>query len=228
MLTLSSRANIILIDGNQSPSIHLNVDRHRRTYYVRLLRNSLAPRNLTETTVMPPPSPPSPMALSKHSQAASIFKKRATSSASAASYLSALSQADASARARTGIAQSFTTTPALSISSSITSLEDTSLDATENASEALIFPVRPPTSVQSFTTRHTEFGHCAEPTFRTTSFHPLGTPLPPSLEQDPPYYILFSTYISYLILIVIGHIRDFVGKRVYPASYRDLMPRNVS
>jgi hypothetical protein len=48
------------------------------------------------------------------------------------------------------------------------------------------------------------------------------------VEQDPPYYILLSTYISYLILIVLGHVRDFVGKRLSPASYKHLMPRGVS
>jgi hypothetical protein len=33
---------------------------------------------------------------------------------------------------------------------------------------------------------------------------------------------------SYLILISIGHLRDFFGKKFYPVYYRDLMPHDVS
>ncbi|KAJ3503930.1 hypothetical protein NLJ89_g8211 [Agrocybe chaxingu] len=173
------------------------------------------------------------MALNKPPPSPSIFKKRSSSAlggpipSSAASYLTALSQADARARNANG---SPTSTPALSLSSSITSSsEDTVLhDYADNDSNAngLLLPARPPTSEQVFTTVHTEFGHCANEEYRTTSQHPPGTPLPPHVEQDPPYYILLSTYISYLILICLGHVRDFVGKRLSPASYRHLMPRN--
>lgn len=181
---------------------------------------------------------PSPMALSKASQSSSIFKKRSTNPvlpASAASYLSALSQADASARARTGSSGASTiSTPALSLSSSVTSSsEDTVLHEAERMGEisnadGLLLPLRPPTSEQVFTTVHTEFGHCANEAYRTTSQHKLGMPLEPHVEQDPPYYILLSTYISYLILIVLGHVRDFIGKRLSPASYHHLIPRDVS
>jgi serine palmitoyltransferase len=151
--------------------------------------------------------------------------------ASAVSYLSALSQADAQARARSVPP---TSTPALSLSSSITSSsEDTILhendtdDLNSNAN-GLLYPTRPPTSEQVFATVHTEFGHCADERYRTTSQHKPGAPLATHVEQDPPYYILLSTYISYLILICLGHVRDFMGKRLYPARYQHLMPRNVS
>lgn len=33
---------------------------------------------------------------------------------------------------------------------------------------------------------------------------------------------------SYLILISIGHLRDFFGKKFYPAYYKDLIPHDVS
>ena len=161
-----------------------------------------------------------------------MFKKRSAAAlapmASAASYLSALSQADA--RARTG-GRSPTSTPALSLSSSVTSSsEDTVLHEYEfeDNADGLLLPAIPPTSEQVFTTVHTEFGHCANEDFRTTSQHVPGTSVPAHVDQDPPYYILFSTYISYLILICLGHLRDFVGKRFSPSSYRHLMPRDVS
>ncbi|KAF9523803.1 serine palmitoyltransferase 2 [Crepidotus variabilis] len=186
---------------------------------------------------MPLASPlPSPMALNRPQQSPSIFKKRSASGlgsgsplpSSAASYLSALSQADARARS-----VSPTSTPALSLSSSVTSSsEDTILheeeeDALMNSNaDGLLLPTRPPNSAQVFSTVHTEFGHCANDKYRTTSQHKLGTPLPTHVEQDPPYYILLSTYVSYLILICLGHVRDFVGKRLSPSSYQHLMPQH--
>ncbi|EAU84115.2 serine palmitoyltransferase 2 [Coprinopsis cinerea okayama7 len=162
-------------------------------------------------------------------QTTSMFKKRSATSlsamASAASYLSALSQADARARGTSN--GSPTSTPALSISSSITSSsEDTVLHEDEDNSHGLSLPARPPTSEQVFTTVHTEFGHCANEEYRMTSKHTPGEDVPGHIEQDPPYYILLSTYISYLILIVLGHVRDFIGKRLKSASYQHLIPRD--
>ncbi|PPQ99309.1 hypothetical protein CVT24_009177 [Panaeolus cyanescens] len=196
---------------------------------------------------MPIPSHPSPMALTKPSTSTdslskSIFKKKSTSALngipqSAASYLSALSQADAEARARSGAASlngSPSSTPALSISSSLTDdSEDTVLHEFDDDFERdpLSTP-SPPTSFSSsypqaqFTTVHSEFGHCANEEYRMTSSHPQGQPLEMPEEQDPPYYILLSTYVSYLILICLGHVRDFLGKRVHPGRYQHLMPRD--
>ncbi|KAF8639168.1 hypothetical protein AX17_001655 [Amanita inopinata Kibby_2008] len=205
---------------------------------------------------MPSSSPlPSPMALNRPSPSPSIFKKRSSQSlspmTSAASYLSALSQADA--RARGSSAPPPTSTPALSLSSSTTcSSSDTALNEFDEPNghlngnarpdefyyhancngaggtgDGLLVPVHPPTSEQVFTTVHTEFGHCANESYRYASRHyPPDAPLAQHVEQDPPYYILLSTYISYLILIILGHIRDFIGKRLSPASYRHLIPRD--
>ena len=44
--------------------------------------------------------------------------------------------------------------------------------------------------------------------------------------DEPPYYYLLTTYISYLILIVFGHIRDYFGKRFRPQRYRHLQARD--
>jgi len=147
--------------------------------------------------------------------------------ASAASYLSALSQADA--RARVG-GRAPTSTPALSLSSSVTSSsEDTVLDESElDNSDGLALPAHAPTSEQVFTTIHTEFGHCANGEYRYMSRHTAGAPVEGHIERDPPYYILLSTYISYLILICVGHVRDFIGKRLNPSFYKHLVPRDVS
>ncbi|KAJ7248628.1 pyridoxal phosphate-dependent transferase [Mycena haematopus] len=169
---------------------------------------------------------PSPMALSNMSPTSSIFKKRSPSAVppkTAASYLSALSEADARRLKRSPTP---TATPALSLSSSVTAdSEDAILHEHELLNAGLEYPLRPPTSEQVFNTVHSEFGHCANEEFRFVSEHVAGTPLQ-HVPQEPPYYIVISTYISYLILICLGHIRDFLGRRFYPKSYQHLMPRD--
>lgn len=44
--------------------------------------------------------------------------------------------------------------------------------------------------------------------------------------DEPPYYYLLTTYFSYLILIIFGHVRDFFGKRFREEHYRHLQARN--
>jgi serine palmitoyltransferase len=53
-----------------------------------------------------------------------------------------------------------------------------------------------------------------------------GGSLPEPVEDEPPYYFLLTTYLSYLILIIFGHVRDFFGKRFRGAHYRHLKPMN--
>ncbi|KAJ7163859.1 pyridoxal phosphate-dependent transferase [Mycena crocata] len=159
----------------------------------------------------------------------SLFKKKAPSRSATpvTSYFSALSKAEA--HGVNGIAP--TATPALSLSSSVTSssedtvLHEDDMELVDN-SDGLALPARAPNSSEVFTTVHTEFGHCSNGDYRYVSQHIPGTPVPAHVDQDPPYYILLSTYISYLILICMGHVRDFLGKRFHPRAYRHLMPRD--
>lgn len=44
--------------------------------------------------------------------------------------------------------------------------------------------------------------------------------------QEPGYYVYLTTYLSYVILIVVGHLRDFFGKRFYPRAFHHLMPHD--
>ncbi|KAJ3554919.1 hypothetical protein NM688_g2856 [Phlebia brevispora] len=143
------------------------------------------------------------MAIKSASPTPSIFKKKSYPAMNtAASYLSAVSEADARARAHGGTPNS---TPALSLSSSVTtSSEDTVLH-------------------EIFTTVHTEFGHCGNEDYRYTSHYNPAHPVKGVTEQDPPYYILLTTYISYILVIIFGHIRDFFGKRFKHSSYRHLL-----
>ncbi|KAK8861640.1 hypothetical protein IAR55_002463 [Kwoniella newhampshirensis] len=76
------------------------------------------------------------------------------------------------------------------------------------------------------TIRHSEFGHCNNPNWRWTSQWNSNEPIHLEEEPRPSYVVLMSTYFSYLLLIVMGHIRDFFGKRFRPAAYSHLMPQN--
>ena len=175
---------------------------------------------------------PSPIALTTPPRQESIFKKRSpshlTTMRSAQSYLMALSEADA--RSRKCDSASTTSTPALSLSSSATTLSEGSVinDNPYDNSDGLAYPITPPTSEQFVSADHLQFGFCANEKHRYTASHKLGTPFKEFHEHDPPYYILITTYLSYLFLICVGHVRDFFGKRFRPAFYRHLLPSNVS
>jgi len=175
---------------------------------------------------------PSPIALTTPPRQESIFKKRSpsylTAMRSAQSYLMALSEADARARGRDSA--STASTPAHSLSSYATvSTEDTVYhDDPYDNFDGLAYPITPPTSEQSVTLDHLQFGFCANESYRYRAAHKPGTPFQEHHEQDPPYYILLTTYLSYLFLICMGHMRDFFGKRLFTSSYRHLLPFKVS
>ncbi len=175
---------------------------------------------------------PSPIALTSPPRQESIFKKRSpsylTAMRSAQSYLMALSEADARSRSRDST--STTSTPALSLSSSATTLSEDGIinDTPYDNSDGLAYPMTPPTSEQFAAANHLQFGFCANENYRYRSAHKPGTKLKEIHEQDPPYYIVITTYMSYIFLICIGHIRDFFGKRIHPAFYRHLLPFDVS
>ncbi|KAK4230848.1 serine palmitoyltransferase 2 [Podospora fimiseda] len=59
---------------------------------------------------------------------------------------------------------------------------------------------------------HAQFGPLIHPSHRYVSTHTGGT-LEKPIEDEPPYYFVLTTYLSYLILIFCGHLRDFFGKR---------------
>ncbi|KAH9444604.1 hypothetical protein Pst134EB_024865 [Puccinia striiformis f. sp. tritici] len=44
--------------------------------------------------------------------------------------------------------------------------------------------------------------------------------------EEPSLWVYLSTYLSYLILILLGHVRDFFGKRFKSTDFKHLMPQN--
>ncbi|RUS25379.1 pyridoxal phosphate-dependent transferase [Jimgerdemannia flammicorona] len=45
-------------------------------------------------------------------------------------------------------------------------------------------------------------------------------------EEEPPYFTLVTTYLSYFVLILFGHMRDFFGKIFKAHQYRNLKHQN--
>ena len=73
--------------------------------------------------------------------------------------------------------------------------------------------------------QHAQFGPLGSPAHKYSSRF-TGEELPEPIEDEPPYYYLLTTYISYLILIIFGHVRDFFGKRFRQENYKHLMADN--
>ncbi|KAG5437741.1 hypothetical protein PCANB_000454 [Pneumocystis canis] len=67
-----------------------------------------------------------------------------------------------------------------------------------------------------------QFAPLLDPSHLFVSQHPKGKPVLPIIEDSPSYYYFITTYFSYLILIILGHIRDFFGKRFKKQKYSHL------
>ncbi|KAJ5957045.1 hypothetical protein N7501_011324 [Penicillium viridicatum] len=88
-----------------------------------------------------------------------------------------------------------------------------------------LFQPPSPEEARRLAKQHAQFGPIGHPSHRYSSRHPGGV-FPEPVMDEPPYYYLLTTYISYLILIAFGHVRDFFGKRFREEHYRHLKPRN--
>ena len=73
--------------------------------------------------------------------------------------------------------------------------------------------------------QHSEFGECKEDAFRWTSRYDAGQ-LESSEEDTPSYLTVLSTYLVYIVLILFGHARDFIGRRFYPQVFAHLRENN--
>jgi serine palmitoyltransferase len=56
--------------------------------------------------------------------------------------------------------------------------------------------------------QHAEFGPLSDPSHLYTSGL-AGSAMPDPVVDDPPYRIILTTYISFLVVIFLGHIQDF-------------------
>ncbi|KAL7661537.1 serine palmitoyltransferase component [Aspergillus niger] len=137
--------------------------------------------------------------------------------------------AQAAVQSASGILNSNTATPP--ISSASLSLPTISLSTATadnpNMDEppTTLFQPPSPEEARRLAKQHAQFGPIGHHSHRYTSQHPGGT-FPEPVMDEPPYYYLLTTYISYLILIAFGHVRDFFGKRFREENYRHLKPQN--
>jgi serine palmitoyltransferase len=88
-----------------------------------------------------------------------------------------------------------------------------------------LFQPPSPAEARRLARQHAQFGPLNSQAHRYTSRHQGGEFSEPVMDE-PPYYYLLTTYISYLILIIFGHVRDFFGKRFREENYRHLKSRN--
>ncbi|MCJ1256159.1 serine palmitoyltransferase component [Lignoscripta atroalba] len=127
--------------------------------------------------------------------------------------------------------QAFLNSPSSQISSASLSLPTISLSTARADSANMdeppttLFQPPSPAEARRVARQHAQFGPLGSQSHRYTSRHGGGE-LPDPVLDEPPYYYLLTTYISYLILIIFGHVRDFFGKRFREEHYRHLKERN--
>ncbi|CRG91603.1 hypothetical protein PISL3812_08653 [Talaromyces islandicus] len=73
--------------------------------------------------------------------------------------------------------------------------------------------------------RDAAFGPLGHPSHLCVSRHE-GGPLPDPILDEPPYFVMLTTYFSFLLLIFVGHVQDFLAKWFMPHKYRHLMDRD--
>ncbi|EON69740.1 serine palmitoyltransferase [Coniosporium apollinis CBS 100218] len=88
-----------------------------------------------------------------------------------------------------------------------------------------LFQPPSPAEVRRIAKAHAQFGPLGSKNYLYSSRFEGGE-FPDPIEDEPPYYFLITTYISYLVLIIFGHVRDFFGKRFRQERYRHLQERD--
>lgn len=127
--------------------------------------------------------------------------------------------------------QNYLNSPSQQISGPTLSLPTISLStaradsANTDEPPTTLFQPPSPAEARRIARQHAQFGPLGHSTHRYTSRH-QGGDFPDPVLDEPPYYYLLTTYISYLILIIFGHVRDFFGKRFRQERYQHLQARN--
>ncbi|KAG7885574.1 hypothetical protein KL938_000606 [Ogataea parapolymorpha] len=70
-----------------------------------------------------------------------------------------------------------------------------------------------------------EFGPLSSKDYLYEVSYDPNQPLNPAVDE-PPYFVVIFTYLNYLILIIIGHLKDFFGKRFMPQYFEAVLPKN--
>jgi serine palmitoyltransferase len=95
-----------------------------------------------------------------------------------------------------------------------------------DASSTTLFQPTDSPEISTQRRRDAQFGPLIDQSHRYVSMH-HGEPLAAPVNDEPPYYYVLTTYISYLLFIALGHVRDFFGKRFSKKPlYRSLRSHN--
>jgi serine palmitoyltransferase len=71
-----------------------------------------------------------------------------------------------------------------------------------------------------------EFGSLTSNDHLCVAQHNSNEEIKKTILDEPPYYIVISTYLDYLIIIFFGHIRDFFGMKFMPKVYSAMLAKN--
>ncbi|KAK9470528.1 pyridoxal phosphate-dependent transferase [Dipodascopsis tothii] len=138
------------------------------------------------------------------------------------------------AQAQMQLQNSTSSSPTPSNSSGASGLTGSSSSSLGNAEQTTIIPFTQIAAADAaakltkaeIRRRENQFAPIVHPSHQCVSQHPKGKPVVLEDMEDPPLFYLLTTYISYLILIIFGHVRDFFGKRFKPEKYVDLVEQN--
>lgn len=71
-----------------------------------------------------------------------------------------------------------------------------------------------------------EFGTLTSHEYLCVAEHDPNEKISKSILDEPPYYIVISTYLNYLIYIIFGHIKDFCGMHFMPQHFSAMIAKN--
>ncbi|KAI0530274.1 serine palmitoyltransferase [Xylaria digitata] len=119
-----------------------------------------------------------------------------------------------------------TSIPASSLALPSILLSGTTVSESNNDESTTIFQPTDSNELSYQRRRDAQFGPLLDPSHRYVSMH-HGEPLAAPVIDEPPYYYVLTTYVSYLLLLALGHIRDLFGKRFSKKPlYRTLRASN--
>lgn len=73
--------------------------------------------------------------------------------------------------------------------------------------------------------QHSEYGHCDNDQYRWTSQYDRSR-LGITEDESPSYWTVINTYMIYIVMILFGHVRDYIGCRFYPKDFAHLRENN--
>lgn len=87
-------------------------------------------------------------------------------------------------------------------------------------------PLIKPTDLDTDIKRENEYGTLTSPYYQCKVKSMKGIPQHPTILDTPPYYLTLITYLNYLILIILGHIHDFLGLTFQKSKHQDIIEQD--